>query len=117
MKVIKPDIRIHFEELCYMSKLTNQEVKKYFTFLKTRIQDIEETIDTHFNMIQKAIKQDKVDKLERQMKLKDKEDEEKEKEIKKFKGQNLQLISNRSKSIKTNRTIRSKRTLFSNDEK
>ena len=55
-KVVKPDIRVHFEELCYMSKLTNQEVKKYFTFLRTRIKDIELTIDTHFEMIKKAIR-------------------------------------------------------------
>ena len=67
-KIKKHDIRIHFEELCYMSKLNNQEVRDYINFLKQRIRDIEAAIDTHFEMIKKVIRQDKINKLERQMK-------------------------------------------------
>ena len=44
-RVQKPEIRVQFEELCYLSKLTNNEVKQYFNFLKKRILDIEKTID------------------------------------------------------------------------
>lgn len=55
-KVKKPSIRIHFEELCYLSKLSNQEVKQYFNFLKRRILEIETTIDKHFKMIRKVIR-------------------------------------------------------------
>lgn len=64
-KVVKADLRVHFEELCYMSKLTNAEVKKYIKYLRDRIKSIEDTIDSHFEMIKKSIFLDKKERLER----------------------------------------------------
>ena len=55
-RVEKHDVRVHFEELCYTSKLSNEEVKKYIHFLKKRIRDIEGVIDMHFELIKKAIR-------------------------------------------------------------
>ena len=37
----KPEIRIQFEEKCYLTKLTYTEVQLYFSLLKKRIADIQ----------------------------------------------------------------------------
>lgn len=99
--VQKKEIRVNFEELCYQSKLTNLEVKKYFVFLKKRIRDIEQTIDSHFDMIKKSIRQDKKEKIERKMKKDQEEKEKQEKERRKNQpdlGKGGSSNTNRSKS-------------------
>lgn len=99
----KSDIRIHFEEMCYVSKLKNSEVKKYLHFLKRRIRDVEMVIDSHFELIKKPIRQSKIDKFERKIR-KDQEEEEKiERERKEMK----KLLSSPSDASHRSRSVNS----------
>lgn len=73
------EIRIRFEEICYMCKVTNFEVAQYFEMLRQRVRDIEQTIDHHFELIKKVIRQDKIDKMQR---AKKRDEEEKARIVK-----------------------------------
>lgn len=77
----RSDLRIQFEEKCYLTKLTQEEIELYFQLLQQRIDDIEQVIDLHFDTIKKAIFQDKSDKIMRQQK------KDREEQRKMFKGQ------------------------------
>ena len=44
----KQRAQIIFEEICYTSKVTPQEISRYLDCLKGRVRAIEETIDHHF---------------------------------------------------------------------
>ena len=79
LKNKRSDQRIEFEERCYMTKLTFREVQKFMELQKKRIEDIEETIDQHFDGIKKSILKDKSDKLFRAIK---KEEDQKKKDKK-----------------------------------
>lgn len=72
----KHDLRILYEELCYVCKLTYSEVQTYLSMLEGRLMELESAIDHHFELIKKTIYQDKADKIER-MNKKYKEEEEK----------------------------------------
>lgn len=97
------DIRVQFEELCYISKVTNFEVCKYFEMLRQRVRDIEQTIDHHFELIKPALRKDKMDKIERSMK---REREEKDKLRKAAKNQQGQIFMEQMKTARsaTNRS-------------
>lgn len=45
------------------------------TFLKKRVVDIENTIDNHFELIKSVIRQDKIDKIQREFKKKKEEED------------------------------------------
>jgi hypothetical protein len=64
----KPELRIQFEEKCFMTKLSHQEVVSYLQMMKKRVADIEEVIDSHFDLLKKVILKEKQDKLWRAMK-------------------------------------------------
>ena len=87
----KTENRIQFEEKCYLTKLTFDEVRKYLDILSKRHADIEEVINEHYNTVKKAIVKDKQDKMYRQMR----KDEEEQKKM-----------SGKSKGDKTSRTAR-----------
>ena len=72
----RSDLRIQFEEKCFLTKLTQEEIESYIGMLKHRISDIEYVINLHFDTIKKAIFQDKKDKILRQQK-KDREEQRK----------------------------------------
>ena len=55
----KSDLRIQYEEKCYLTKLTFEEVDLYLQLLKKRQEDIEDVITDHFNSIKKAILKEK----------------------------------------------------------
>ena len=70
-KIKKHQLRVIFEELCYTIKVTHDEVINYLTQLDTRIKSIEETIDSHFNLIKDLIVQRKREQIERKIKKDD----------------------------------------------
>jgi hypothetical protein len=41
----KDPLRITFEEICYVNKITDEDVKQYLYYLEQRIDEIEEIID------------------------------------------------------------------------
>ena len=57
-----------FEELCYTQKLTFKEVHLFLDMLQTRIKDIEEVIDKHFELIKDVIYKNKADQIQRDKK-------------------------------------------------
>lgn len=70
----KKELRIQFEEKCFMTKLTWNEVTAFLEFQQKRIRDIEEVIDCHFDNVKKVILKTHSDKLYRAMK-KDQEEQ------------------------------------------
>lgn len=54
----------------------------YFNFLKKRVMDIEKVIDDHFEMIKSVIRQNIVDRIEREFKRKREEEEQQMKDKK-----------------------------------
>ena len=64
----KPELRIQFEEKCFMTKLSHLEVVSFLQMMKKRVADIEEVIDSHFDLLKKVILKEKQDKLWRAMK-------------------------------------------------
>jgi hypothetical protein len=48
-------MRIVFEEICFMNRLTIDQVLKYEKYLIKRIHDIETQIDSHFELIKDAV--------------------------------------------------------------
>ena len=54
-RVKKQELRIIYEELCYTSKLTYSEVNNYLNMLDGRVHEIENVIDSHFDLIKKSI--------------------------------------------------------------
>lgn len=63
----KTDSRIQFEEKCYLTKLTFEEVSRYLEILEKRQEDIEIVIFNHFETVKKSILKEKQDKMYRQM--------------------------------------------------
>jgi actin-like ATPase involved in cell morphogenesis len=59
----KSDFKTKFEEKCFLTKTQRSEVKEYNNCLKERIQDIEQVIDSHFELIKPTIKKDVVDRI------------------------------------------------------
>lgn len=51
-----------------MTKLTFKEVISFLSLMKQRIVDIEDVINSHFDLVKKVILKDKSDKLYRAMK-------------------------------------------------
>ena len=47
----KSELRKTFEELCYVSKITQEDVEEYLSALKWRISDIEKVIDGHISIV------------------------------------------------------------------
>jgi hypothetical protein len=72
-KRLKSEIRIQFEEKCYLTKLTFDEVRRYLDILKKREVDVEEVINEHYDTVKKSILKEKQDKMYRQMKKDDEE--------------------------------------------
>lgn len=66
-KLMKDDanypIRENFLEVCYNSKVPQSNVADYLTMLQKRIDDIEETIDHHFELIKKIVFADRQAKI------------------------------------------------------
>ena len=60
----KPKLREVFEEICYTTQLTDEQVKNYFLILEKRIDDIRIVIDQHFEFIKQSILDDKSKKTE-----------------------------------------------------
>lgn len=60
-------LRDLFLEQCYMSNITEEDVKEYDDLLKKRIRDIEEAIDSHFEFIKTAIREDAEEKRDREI--------------------------------------------------
>ena len=48
-------MRIVFEEICFVNRVTIEQVLKYQRFLFKRICDIESTIDKHFDLIKDTL--------------------------------------------------------------
>lgn len=97
---LKSDIRIQFEEKCYLTKLTYDEVARYLEILRKRQVDIEEVISAHYNTVKKAILKEKQDKMYRQMR---KDEEEQRKLTGKTKGSQTTRTA-RSQKAATNRS-------------
>lgn len=55
----KDKLRQIFEEICYTTQITNEQVFTYFGFLEKRIKDIQVTIDHHFKFIKDIIEKDR----------------------------------------------------------
>ena len=51
----RTDLRIQFEEKCFLTKLTQTEIEYYLKMLNHRIDDIESVINLHFDTIKRAI--------------------------------------------------------------
>lgn len=107
-RVKKHELRIVFEELCFTTKLTFNEVNEYLTILEKRVSDIEEVIDHHFNLIKQTIYQNKADKIEKQNKKYD--DEKNEKSGKKT------TRASSGTSMRTNRSSRKNSASSKNNE-
>lgn len=88
----KDKLRICFEEICYTNKITEQDVKWYLGLLQDRINDIEETIDNHIELVRSELVNLKREQLFRKLK---KEQTEKDKKNK-SKQQKLELSSAKS---------------------
>lgn len=58
-----PTEEINFQELCYVCNLTFEEVDLYIRLMEKRIGDIQDTIDSHFYLIEPYILNDRKDKL------------------------------------------------------
>ena len=55
-KFVKKDkLRICFEEICYTNRITEYEVKTYLRLMEERIDDIEEVIDMHIDLVREEI--------------------------------------------------------------
>lgn len=58
-EIFSPDskhpMRTIFKEVCYINRITQDEVVKYQFILMKRICDIEDTIDHHFDLIRDII--------------------------------------------------------------
>ena len=68
--------KIMFQEICFMSRINNENVRKYQKFLHKRIRDIETIIDKHFKLIKPSLIQELKDDFERERKRKKKEGHE-----------------------------------------
>jgi hypothetical protein len=51
----KDPLRVCFEEICYTNKITDDEVKLYLHLLEDRIEDIENIIDMHIDLVKNSI--------------------------------------------------------------
>jgi tRNA(Ile)-lysidine synthase TilS/MesJ len=51
----KDHLRVIFEEICYVHRITGDEVKQYLAYLEDRIHDIEEVIDSHIELTKDEI--------------------------------------------------------------
>jgi len=51
----KHKLRQIFEEICYTTQLTNEQVIEYFEILEKKIDDIENVIDHHFDFIKETV--------------------------------------------------------------
>ena len=51
----KDKLRITFEEICYVNKVTEDEVKSYLGSLECRIEEIESVIDSHLLVARESI--------------------------------------------------------------
>jgi len=69
-------MRTVFEEICFMNRVTIDQVLKYQRFLHRRMGDIQSVIDHHFELIIDVMIQDHKDKFERERKRKKKEGKE-----------------------------------------
>jgi hypothetical protein len=65
-------MRTVFQEICFMSRITSDQVEKYQKFLIQRIRDIEDAIDHHFNLIKATLISDHKEYFERERKRKKK---------------------------------------------
>jgi RecB family endonuclease NucS len=51
----KDQLRITFEEICYTNKITDDDVKSYLSLLEDRIEDIEDVINMHIDLVKESI--------------------------------------------------------------
>jgi hypothetical protein len=58
-------LRENFLEQCYMSNLSEEDVKDYDNLLRRRVKDIEEVIDTHFEFIKSTIVEEAEERRDR----------------------------------------------------
>jgi len=65
-------MRVVFQELCYLMRVTEQQVLDYQGMLEQRIGDIEEVIDRHFLLIRSTLIQKFRDKFEKERKRRQK---------------------------------------------
>jgi predicted RND superfamily exporter protein len=64
----KDQLRITFEEICYTHKITDDDVKSYLSLLEDRIEEIEDVINMHIDLVKESIIQIKRDQLWRKIK-------------------------------------------------
>mmetsp|Transcript_7650 Transcript_7650/g.12858 ORF Transcript_7650/g.12858 Transcript_7650/m.12858 type:complete len:171 (-) Transcript_7650:147-659(-) len=69
-------MRIVFEEICFMNRLTVDQVLRYQRFLNKRIRDISHTVDSHFEFIKPSLIKEHKDRFERLNKKRKKEGKE-----------------------------------------
>lgn len=62
-----PTEEINFQELCYVCNLTFEEVDIYIKLMEKRIGDIQDTINSHFYLLEPYILNDRKEKLKQQM--------------------------------------------------
>ena len=59
----KAELRIIFEEICFVSKVQPEDVIKYLQFLEDRVDEVENVIDHHFDLIRQHLIDSKRDKM------------------------------------------------------
>ena len=56
-----------FQEICYTSNVTEEEVQQYDKLLQQRIEDIHKVINSHFELIKHVIQERKKEKKDREI--------------------------------------------------
>ena len=54
----KSHLRVHFLEICFINRITTDQILQYQRLLQRRIRDIEGIIDKHFELIKEDVVQD-----------------------------------------------------------
>ena len=72
----KEAMRTVFLEICFMSRITAEQVQRYQKFLMKRVKDIEAVVHAHFELIKDTLIQQKKEQFDRDRKKKKKEGKE-----------------------------------------
>jgi len=72
----KEAMRTVFLEICFMSRITAEQVQRYQKFLMKRVKDIEAVVHVHFELIKDTLIQQKKEQFDRDRKKKKKEGKE-----------------------------------------